>query len=358
MLQSLDNGRRTMILIANYRDSTSSANGATAKASCLLPHVSGDRCSETLRSIFLNAVAPNNLKISIHDQIYPAENERSCVDVFCELVGEKDCHRAQIVSSQIDAANATGPTAARYETEKAIMDEDFCMTIDSHLMFVPNWDEKIIAQWDSLGNPNAIITVYPKDMHLMSIYDVDEFLHLMCVSRIETNETDSMVQYDGPKLIKKKNTPKPRLMSQLAEGFNFGECKQLKEVRSDPYTPFLFHGEEYSRAARLWTAGYDFYVPSDDIAYHWYEKRKVVWERDWKERYVIQQISRRRIRHILGLSVSKEDFDRTNLAMFTLGTKRTFEQWKNFSGIDPSAEFIAHNASQFDNCRELQYVSY
>ncbi|KAF1793155.1 Alpha/Beta hydrolase fold [Phytophthora cactorum] len=280
----------------------------------------------------------------------PAEKERQCVDVFCELVGEEFCRRSQIVSSQIDAVNATGPTAARYETEKAITDEDFCMTIDSHLVFIPNWDEKIIAQWDSLANPNAIISVYPKSTEHLTKHDVDDKVQLMCMSRIETQDPDSMVQYAAPMWINKKDTPKPRLMSQLAGGFNFGGCKQAKEVRNDPYTPYLFHGEEYSRATRLWTAGYDFYVPSEDIAYHWYEKRKVVWERDWSERYVIQQPSKRRIRYNLKLPVTKEDFDRTDLDKFTLGTKRTFEQWKNFSGIDPLAKFVSNTATQFNNC--------
>uniref|UniRef100_H3H1B0 BD-FAE-like domain-containing protein n=1 Tax=Phytophthora ramorum TaxID=164328 RepID=H3H1B0_PHYRM len=330
---SIVNGRSTIILVANYRDST--------------------RCSETLRSIFDNAVAPDNLRISIYDQIYPAEKERPCVEHFCELVGEEFCRRPQIVSSQIDAVNATGPTAARYETEKAITDEDFCMTIDSHLVFIPDWDEKIVAQWDSLENPNAIISVYPKSTEHLTKHDVDDKVQLMCMSRIETQDADSMVQYAAPMWIDKKDTPKPRLMSQLAGGFNFGGCRQAKEVRNDPHTPYLFHGEEYSRATRLWTAGFDFYVPSEDIAYHWYEKRKVVWERDWSERYVIQQPSKRRIRYSLGLPVTKQDFDRTDLDKFTLGTKRTFEQWRNFSGIDPLAKYISSDVTQFNNCREL-----
>ncbi|KAI9916252.1 hypothetical protein PsorP6_017892 [Peronosclerospora sorghi] len=335
---SIVNGRKSIIMIANYRDST--------------------RCSETLRSIFDNAVAPDNIKISIYDQIYLAKNERPCAEVFCELVGDEKCRRLQIVSSPIDAANATGPTAARYEAEKAITNEDFCMEIDSHLVFIPKWDEKIMAQWDSLKNPNAIISVYPRSTRHLSHHRMVDKVQLMCISRIETQDPDAMVQNAAPVWINKKDTPKPRLMSQLASGFNFGGCKHVKEVRNDPFTPFLFHGEEYSRATRLWTAGYDFYVPSEDVAYHWYEKRNVVWERNWKKRYRIQQQSKRRIRHILKLPVTKEDFDRTDLEKFSLGTKRTFQQWKNFSAIDPLAKFISTDVSQFNNCRELKYVPY
>ena len=65
------------------------------------------RCSVSLRLIFGNEAALNDRKNSIHDKIYTAKNERSCADVFCELVGIDDCHRTQFVSSQIDAVNAT-----------------------------------------------------------------------------------------------------------------------------------------------------------------------------------------------------------------------------------------------------------
>jgi hypothetical protein len=84
---SVIRGRRTMVLIANYRDSK--------------------RCAETLRSIFDNAVSPELIRISIYDQIYEAENEIECIEAFCQLMGEAKCRRSQLVSSKIDALNAT-----------------------------------------------------------------------------------------------------------------------------------------------------------------------------------------------------------------------------------------------------------
>jgi hypothetical protein len=331
-----------------------------------------------LKSIFENAVEPNLLKISIFDQIYVNEGEKQCVEVYCDLVGES-CRRSQIVSSVTDAKDAKvlvmsqeyedisptnnmnikqGPTVARYETEKAIGEEDFCLAIDSHLLFVSKWDEKLIAQWDATENSNAIITVYPKSVEHMNNKMSLDMVQLMCISRIESDDKDAMIQYGAPIWIDKASLKKPRLMSQLAGGFNFGNCQQAKEIRNDPYTPYLFHGEEYSRATRLWTSGYDFYVPSEDVVYHWYEPRKVVWERDWGARYVIQQKSRRRIRFALGLPVSREDFDKTELENFTLGKKRTLEQWQNFSGINPLASFVGSESEQFKNCGELELVSF
>lgn len=131
------NGRRTMILIANYRDSKRYVGRNVEYCSdvyeCLSPlqwlwnvccfeqtHVlmclccsccpcvkkNKCRCSETLKSIFDKAKSPELVKVSVFDQIYAKDGEKQCVDVFCELVGESACRRSQIVSSQIDAAAA------------------------------------------------------------------------------------------------------------------------------------------------------------------------------------------------------------------------------------------------------------
>jgi hypothetical protein len=44
-------------------------------------------------------------------------------------------------------------------------------------------------------------------------------------------------------------------------------------VPYDPHTAFLFHGEEFSRGARLWTSGYDFYSPSENLVFHHYNRK-------------------------------------------------------------------------------------
>nr|CCA18910.1 conserved hypothetical protein [Albugo laibachii Nc14] len=329
-------GRRTMILIASYRDSK--------------------RCAETLRSLFENAAKPDLLRVSIVDQISLRDGEKTCVESYCNLVGQS-CRVSQVIWKQIDALDAKGPTYARYEAEEAVTDEDFCLHVDSHIVFVPSWDELIIKEWEAAENPNAIITVYPKPVDFMNTTNNKNLTQRMCQAYIESSDEDAMVQY-GAALIEMKPAPaKPLLMSQMAAGFNFGSCRNVKEVRSDPYAPFLFHGEEYSKAARLWTSGYDFYVPRQDTVYHWYENRNVIWETNWESRFRIQLKSNRRIRYALGLPVTKMDFDLTRIEEFTLGRKRTFEQWKNFTGIDPLAPY-AKMTPQFDNCRELEYVPY
>ncbi|CAI5714495.1 unnamed protein product [Hyaloperonospora brassicae] len=73
-------------------------------------------------------------------------------------------------------------------------------------------------------------------------------------------------------------------------------------------------------------------------------------------RSAVQKKLKRRVRAILHLPVTKEDFGCIDLEKFGLGTKRTLEQWEEFSGIDPRAKFVSPGDSRFENCKQLEYV--
>ncbi|KAF0716621.1 hypothetical protein As57867_002743, partial [Aphanomyces stellatus] len=323
--------RRIIILIANYRDTK--------------------RCSETLESLYSKAVRPDLIQVSIFDQLNFDEGEKSCFDAYCDLVGDDQCKRSERLrrSKTVSYKDARGPTYGRYQTEEGVdlSLDTFAMAIDSHLIFIPKWDEDLVSQWDVIKNPKAIITVYPDatEAYPKDGAEQDNVI-LMCHGRIENNQPDAMVQYSSA--IRIPCPAQPQLMSQFAGGFNFGSAESALEVRNDPYTPYLFHGEEYSRVARLWTHGYDTYIPTHMVCFHYYEKRKGMWDEDWGAKTVIAKRSQRRIRAALGLPASSDDYDRTDLAKFSIGTKRTMEQYKAFSGIDPLAAWIEDNEHQFD----------
>ncbi|EQC39000.1 hypothetical protein SDRG_03953 [Saprolegnia diclina VS20] len=281
--------RRIIVLIANYRDTL--------------------RCAETLDSLFTRAAVPERVTVSLFDQLYLHEGEERCFDAYCAKVGDAECRRSERLrrNGTIDADQATGPTLGRYESEKGIdlAIDDFVLAIDSHTLFIKHWDTDVLSQWDSIGNKRAIITVYPDATTNMPPDGVfRKRVTLMCHAKIETEDKDSMIQYSASITVPVPS--KPRLMSQFAGGFNFGTAQSALDVRNDPHTPYLFHGEEYSKAARLFTHGYD-----------------------------IQDIE-----------------------LYSLGTKRTMEQFIAFSSIDPSAAYKNGDDLQFDNCHELEYVPY
>ena len=102
------------------------------------------------------------------------------------------------------------------------------------MIFVCDWYVQILAQWESIENLNSTISIDAKLTEILTDYGVNDLVQLMCMSRIETNNRNDMMQYADPDWIDKKDTSKPQLISQLVDDFNFGECKQVKDVRNDP----------------------------------------------------------------------------------------------------------------------------
>ena len=50
--------------------------------------------------------------------------------------------------------------------------------------------------------------------------------------------------------------------SQQGAGLSFSKCHAELKVPVDPHTPGIFDGEEFNRAARFFTYGYDIYTPN------------------------------------------------------------------------------------------------
>ena len=45
-----------------------------------------------------------------------------------------------------------------------------------------------------------------------------------------------------------------------------------KQVPYDPGLPFLFFGEEAAMLARMWTSGWDIFMPPQSVAFHQWER--------------------------------------------------------------------------------------
>ncbi|RHY81728.1 hypothetical protein DYB35_012531, partial [Aphanomyces astaci] len=51
-----------------------------------------------------------------------------------------------------------------------------------------------------------------------------------------------------------------------------------------------------------------------------------------------------------------DDYDKTDMDKFMVGTKRTMNQFIEFSGINPLAPHQGTSTDQFVNCGDLTYV--
>ena len=135
--------------------------------------------------------------------------------------------------------------------------------------------------------------------------------------------------------------------------------------------PFLFKGEEFNRAARLWTHGYDLYAPRKNYAYHFYdddpkpadlpaaakkprdrsflhgssEVSELVLQSELRWQAVFgmlepppavdgadsHRLSRLKNAHARGAQL--KDFSAADVELFGVGTRRSLREMQTFSGV-------------------------
>merc|ERR1712087_898980 len=154
--------------------------------------------------------------------------------------------------------------------------ETFYLITDSHTFFRPKWDELMIEMWAQTHNEYAVITHYPKgDNQMESALKLWDSAprkgvpYHICGTVWESSQNHMPRNANGC-YAKVHDLSRPILVPFWAAGFAFSKSHFREAVPFDPHTKWLFHGEEFHHATRLWTHGYDFYSPQYDILFHRY----------------------------------------------------------------------------------------
>jgi len=227
-------------------------------------------CSNTLKELFENALNPDRVRVSVVDQA--ADTDQDCLDTYCQDVGEKLCRRSQVSRIRWPLTKSRGVMMARFLQQTLIQKEEFCLQIDSHMVFPKNWDRIAIDDWLGANNEMAVMTTYPN-----RAVDRNDLKHspVRCNTVWGSNGNTiwgSNVVACGTAAHNMRHDQKmPHLIAFFGAGIAFSKCHANLVVPYDPYMAFLFKGEEYNRSARLWTHGYDLYAPKKNYAYHFYD---------------------------------------------------------------------------------------
>ena len=307
-----------------------------------------------------------------------------CLEEYCKLMaierGEnpalmqdifKDCpYASQVFIHEIHAKEAAGPTWARGLLSKHIevaykkgdvSPQDHCMSLDSHMDFEPEFDEKMVEMWDDALNEYAVLSTYVQDVaHLGEEGDMTKKQHQvphLCMVKFTTN-----VRTDATKCV--NNLSKPKLTNAVwGAGLSFSKCHAELKVMVDPHTPHIFDGEEFNRSARFWTYGYDVYTPnhvyvlhdytksqSNPVMHTWYQNRGV---------HGSEADSNKRLRTMIDLPNGEQDpvvALRMKRSKFGLGDRRSLDELINFSGFD-----LRHMKPSIDGknrCGNIQWVPF
>lgn len=324
-------------------------------------------CPITLKNLFTKAKFPERVYPGVVEQ--NAEGDVPCLETYCELMRQLnsswvDCpYKDQIRMDRVSASEARGPTWARARASLLLQDEEFCMQTDSHMDFLPNWDIKMIDMWASTDNEYAVLSTYVASTET---YDVNmdgqkgtngryEVPHLCMV---HFHGSHGMIRVWGTKCM--ANMFRPKMTNIVwGAGLSFSKCHAERKAPYDPHTPGIFDGEEFSRAIRFWTYGYDVYSPHRVYVVHNYHKsqsdpKHFTWMSGSQTN---TNDAVRRLKTLVGMKEGGATDPAEALQMqqskYGLGDRRTLDQAIAFSGIDTKNREIVGN-----KCGNLDYVPF
>lgn len=275
-------------------------------------------CIETVRNLFEMADKPERVWVGICEQ--NETGKEGCVP------GEfKYWHRVRRIT--IPHKEAKGPTYARYLCSTLYRGETYFMQIDSHTRFIKKWDSACIRELKKCPSEKAVLSHYPHDwsVHEEGGGSKTKEVPVLCKSKFDSN---GVLTFEAASI---EAGAKPKPVPFTSGGFVFGPGTMLTEVPYDPDLPFVFQGEEIAYSARLWTSGYDFFTPTENIVFHQYgrETAPKFWN-DMPEYDAIMQKSLKKVRGMLDGSVAP--------AKHGLGTARSLQEYWKFAGVDIQAK--------------------
>ena len=345
-------------------------------------HSSDPLCPKTLYNAYTKAKQPDKLFIRVLQQRDP-EVDGDCLEDYCKLMA-KDANKATDISTtellkscpyadqvfihEIHASEAAGPTWARGLLsqdmeqafhEKKVKPQDHCMSLDSHMDFEHHWDDRMVDMWDQAQNEYAVLSTYVQDIEHLGEEDdgkVHQVPHLCMItytSNVRTHATKCVTNLSKPKLTN----------AVWGAGLSFSKCHAELKVQVDPHTPHIFDGEEFNRAARFFTHGYDVYTPNHVFVLHDYHKSQSnpimhTWHQNGKMHGSFAD-SNKRLRTMIELPNGEPDplkALRMQQSKYGLGDRRSIEQLIQFSGFDLRHEKITIDGK--NRCGNIQWVPF
>ena len=286
---------------------------------CSVASYRDKQCPLTVMDMIKKAKNPQNLVICINQQ-----NDKNDVDCF----DKQDYKPANIKFIKLSYTDARGPCWARYLIQQVWCGEQYFLQIDSHMRFVQDWDQKCIDQLSVLPDKSCL-TNYVSNFNLEQ-GKPDEHNQLRGPLTIVNKETSS---FDGFFRVNSNFitlADKPMIAKGWAACFSFSKSDLLHDAPYDPYTPFLFFGEEMDIWARMWSRGWTVYAPSEPICFTSFDRsyRKTFWEHP--DQKATDTLSRLRLYYKFGYLNDIHPSLKIDLEHFDLDKTKTWQQFLEY----------------------------
>ncbi len=269
----------------------------------------------TIKDLLQNAHNSENLTFGICWQ----HDETESLDEF------KNDPRFRIID--IPYQESKGCCWARNLTQSLYKDETYTMQIDSHMRFIPNWDQeciKMIEELKSKEHKKPMLTGYPPSF--FPDKDPEKRMKWPILVKFDKFYDQGAVNLKPHKLDEWENMTSPYPAKFFSAGFCFTIGEFIKDV---PYDPELFfRGEEITMTIRAYTHGYDFFHPHKIILWHEYTRNNS------PKNNIPEAMYKSHHRTNVFLGLSGLDPNSIDFGNNYLGNVRTFEDYEKFSGIN------------------------
>ena len=291
-------------------------------------------CRETIDNLYRQAIHPERVHVAICWQHLDGDPEPVHPDR--DYAG-----RVRLIA--VDANDSQGVCWARRMTQHLWAGEEFTLVTDSHMRFIPGWDEAYIAELERCPSEKPLLSCTPASYLPPNDLEPDPKPTLR---RPDFFNDQGEMRCKGLTFDTAPDVPMRGAF--IAAGFMFSRAEVIREVPYDPYC--YFNQEEVLYSIRLWTHGWDVYHPSFATAYHYYftpavETKALHWKDSarWTEyqtrglerfNYLNEHDSR------AGIGALSE------LATYGLGEARSLDGFQLFTGVDFRAKKISSWALQ------------
>lgn len=307
----------------------------------------GERCARSLGFALKKAKFPERIHFRVMQALEATSQDISCAEHFvanelkdyCSGSADADCEHDVLRRTRIwviPLEEGMGPAHQRGLLNEQLdygTPDTFCMSTDSHMDFRHNWDDLMIKDWLVTRNEFAVLTAYPAGMEEGQEWNTRSDHVDLCGYSLENGIPRGRIAGN----IRSTPNQKPYLTMNWAAGFSFHRCHADRNVPVDKNLRWIFTGEEINRAVRLWTNGYDLYLPSGINVFHDYSAAKQdFWNHaDAAERSKSERVSKGRLQSLLGMDESGE---LPELGAFGLGKQRSLKEFVEWSHIDLGTE--------------------